>query len=166
LYDIDNNIILKKVFKAEDLAKTLDSAKKWVLKLDVNDDDRQKQRGALDAVTESDATELSWSRQAMQTFYALDQAIQAVCKKEYWRSKSVGVLYACNGRFRTKLSTSIEKIDEEEYQIIKFDVQNKHIKVTDWEHLLGNHNFDFDFSETFVNTRQSTNLVDGEMSFA
>jgi hypothetical protein len=48
LYDIDNNTILKTVFKAEDLAKTLDSAKKWVLKLDVNDDERQKLRGALE----------------------------------------------------------------------------------------------------------------------
>jgi hypothetical protein len=72
LYDTVMDEIVKRVFKTEDLRKTLEFAKRWLSKLDVRDEERQTVRVALDAVTEADTAEVSWSRHAMQTFYALD----------------------------------------------------------------------------------------------
>jgi hypothetical protein len=124
LYDTDQDIIVKRVFKTEDLPKTLEVAKNWSSKLDVRDEERQTVRVALYAVTDSDAAEVSWSRHAMQTFYALDEAIQRIWKTDNWKSMSISILYAIDEDFRTKVRTSLEKIKEEQYQAIEFDTTN------------------------------------------
>jgi hypothetical protein len=96
----------------------------------------------------------------MQTFYALNEAIQLIWKTCKWKYTSISILYAIDEVFRTNVKTSLEKIEEEQYQTIEFDITNKCIKVPDWEHLPQTHDFDFDFEHTFP----GINLIDGELS--
>jgi hypothetical protein len=80
-YDTLMDDIVKRVFKTKELRKTLELAERWLSKLDVRDEERLTVRVALDAVTEADTAEVSWSRHAMQTFYALEEAIQRIWKR-------------------------------------------------------------------------------------
>jgi hypothetical protein len=160
LYETSSNIVVQRAFKAEDLPKTLELAKRWSSNLDVSDEERRTVQVALDAVTESDTAGVPWSRHAMQTFYALNEAIQLIWKTCKWKYTSISILYAIDEVFRTNVKTSLEKIEEEQYQTIEFDITNKCIKVPDWEHLPQTHDFDFDFEHTFP----GINLIDGELS--
>jgi hypothetical protein len=71
----------------------------------------------------------------------------------------ISILYASDEVFRTTLRTSLEKIEEEQYQAIQFDTPNQRIKLPDWEHLLQTHDFDFDFVHTFP----GINVMDSEL---
>ncbi|KAE9381100.1 hypothetical protein N431DRAFT_457711 [Stipitochalara longipes BDJ] len=170
LYNTTEDIVVKLVFKTENLKQTLETAKKWVSKLDVNDEELQKIQSAMNTVlklvSELDPAKVAWSRSIMHAFYALDAAISDVCKTDNWIWKSVSVLYAYDEQFRFRLGSSMEKIEEDEHRIIKFDIQNGRIIVPDWEHLPGSHKFDFNFETTFADTRLSPILADSEMSFA
>jgi len=133
---------------------------RWLSKLDISDEERQTVRVALDAVTESDAAEASWSRHAMQTLYSLDEAIRRIWKTDNWKFTSISILYASDEVFRTTLRTSLEKIEEEQYQAIQFDTPNQRIKLPDWEYLPQTYDFDFDFVHTFP----GINVMDSKLS--
>lgn len=55
-----------------------------------------------------------------------------------------------------------------EHRVVRFDVENNHIKIPDAECLpeTGNLSFDFNFGHTFAKTNPPTSLTDGEISFA
>lgn len=155
------HVIVNKVFKTKGLGKTVELAKTWLPKLDVNDDEKEKLQAALEAVTKSDVAKISWSRQAMKTFYALDHAIRVTCGTENWRSKSISTLYVCDERFRNILSSILEKPQENQHQNITFDTYNKSVELI--ENLADDpnpmfHIFNFDFGRIFANTNPPTDL--------
>jgi hypothetical protein len=166
LYPKSNNIVLKRVLKTRGLRKTLRSAKRCVSKLFVSRKKSARLCLTLDAVTKSCLTDISWSRTRMHDLYNLDQAITSSCGTDNWMSRALSILYAYNTEFRIRLIKSIEQIEDSQHRKITFDVQNKLIKIADWEQLSKTRNYLFDFEHTFANTRLLGDIGDSEMGFA
>lgn len=127
LYANYKDLIVSKLFSAKPTTMTLRWGQKWVSKLNVKEDERRVLNIALEKLSNFDLEDTSWSREAMQNLYDLDQAILVACASSDWKFRSVSVLFVCETRFRANFNSNMECEEDEQPQFVRLSIPNQKV---------------------------------------
>jgi hypothetical protein len=136
LYDAQDNVIIEHGFRCRGLEKTLERARRWLEKLNLDKSGSQILNKAVSDVTETDAMETTWSRHAMQTLFNLDKALRTTCKRQLPTTRPISILYMFDDEFGAAIDGLVDGLDvnnigNSENSYISLDITDKSVRVRD-----------------------------------
>lgn len=168
LFDVEQDLVVRRMLKTDAIRSTLNLAKIWCAKLSeqvLTVEKRDQLRRTLEQMSQGDLT-VRWSRRAMQEIVSVEKCATLIAQHESMQGdrgsvmwNSIRALYACDEGFQQILSRYFDALDpviENGLQErISFDIQAGTINVP----LDGGFEFEFDFNNLF------SELVTGQVSF-
>lgn len=165
LFDVQQDIVVRRMLKTNTIGMLLDLATFWSLGLpeEISTDElRTKILKGLAELSQSDFFAVQWSRRVMQTIFSVDEALSAIAHHESMKADNKGIMwkstramYACNEDFQQSLGQFLNglhpNIGESLQTRISFDMGGGTIKVP----MGDGAEFPFDFNQLFPESMKS-----------
>jgi hypothetical protein len=164
LYGCINDRFVNDVLESDGLRRTLRFATSMLAHLEYPEPGRLELQSKLDAVAALELGQVRWSRRAMNSFHALDEAVRSVFTTGNFGWKSVSILYAYDKEFRKRLVQMMGSVVEGGRPMVRFDVARNQVVLSGSYQQPDAFEAPFDFAYAFEETHPYLDIAEWEMS--